>query len=162
LDRIARRQKRELPKLERVENALLQRAQFLEREGLGLMSETGKFYFRDGAREELRANELDRAGLDHAKQYGLQYRDLLADPPSQGEQVWRVREVKELFAGRTLLLGRGQEVAAIVVKPTKKLGVGDDVGVKLLERASRRTIELVIGKELELARKLGLGLGLGR
>jgi Protein of unknown function (DUF3363) len=159
LDRIARGEKRALPKLERAENALLQRAQFLEREGLGLLSESGKFYFRDGVRDGLRANEVERAGLDHAKQHGLEYRDLLADPPGQGEQVWRVREVKELFAGRTLLLGRGHEVAAVVVKPAKELSVGDDVDVKMLERAIKRTLELVVGKELELTRTLGLGLG---
>lgn len=159
LDRIARGEKRELPKLERVDTALSQRAQLLEREGLGLLSDSGKFYFRDGARDELRANDLDRAGLDHAKQHGLEYRDLMADPPGKGEQVWRVREVKELFAGRTVLLGRGGQVAAIVVKPTKELSVGDGVGVKVLERANKRTLELSVGKELELARTLGLGLG---
>jgi hypothetical protein len=159
LDRIARGQRRVLPKLERVENALSQRARVLEREGLGLMSESGKFYFRDGARERLRASELDRAGLDHARRHGLEYRDLSLDPPGQGEQIWRVREVKELFAGRTVLLGRGQEVAAVVVKPTKELGIGDEVGVKLMERGNARTLDIIVGKELELARTISLGLG---
>ncbi|MFN3463988.1 MAG: DUF3363 domain-containing protein [Terricaulis sp.] len=159
LDRIARGQRRVLPKLERVENALSQRARVLEREGLGLMSESGKFYFRDGAREGLRAGELDRAGLEHARRHGLEYRDLSVDPPGQGEQIWRVRDMKELFAGRTVLLERGGQVAAMVVKPARELSIGDDVGVKLIERGNTRTLDLIVGKELELTRTISLGLG---
>jgi len=158
LDRIARGQKRLLPALEGVEAALGQRAQMLESAGLGVMSESGKFYFRDGAREDLRAGELDRAGLDHARRHGLQYRDLLADPPGRGEDIWRVREVKELFAGRTALLGRRDEVAAIIVKPKLELSVDDEVGLKLMEHGAARTLELVVGKDLDLVRGLGLGL----
>ncbi|UPT63038.1 MAG: DUF3363 domain-containing protein [Hyphomonadaceae bacterium JAD_PAG50586_4] len=89
LDRIARGQKRELPQLERVEAALGERAQHLEREGWGLRSESGKFYFRDGAREALRAGELDRAGLDHAREHGLAYRDLSFDPRSPSSRCGR-------------------------------------------------------------------------
>lgn len=159
LDRIARGQKRELPQLERVEAALGERAQHLEREGWGLRSESGKFYFRDGAREALRAGELDRAGLDHAREHGLAYRDLSFDPPLAAEQVWQAREVKELFAGRTALLGRGHEIAAVIVKPKLELSIGDDVGLKLIERGTARTLDLIVGKELELTRTIGLGLG---
>ena len=159
LDRMARGKKRELPALAPVEKALRERAQVLEREGLGALSDSGKFYFRDGAREALRDRELDRAALDHARQHRLEYRDLIADPPGRGEGIWRVREVKELFAGRTALLGRGQEIAAIVVKRTLELSVGDDVGVKLLERGNSRALGLAVGKELDLARSLTLGLG---
>ena len=157
LDRLARGEARELPKLEGVEQALARRAQLLEREGLGLLSESGRFYFRDGARQALRAAELDRAALDHAKRHGLYYRDLAIDPPGQGEDIWRVREVKELFAGRTALLGRGQEVAVVMVKPKLELSVGDEVGVKLMARGNTRTLELAVGKELDLMRGLGLG-----
>lgn len=159
LDRIARGERRVLPKLERVEHALSQRAEVLEREGLGLMSDSGKFYFRDGVRDGLRAHELDRAGLEHARRHGLDYRDLSIDPPSQGEAIWRVRDVKELFAGRTVLLGRGQEVAAMVMRPPKELSIGDEVGVKLMERGTTRTLDLIVGKELELTRTISLGLG---
>jgi type IV secretory pathway VirD2 relaxase len=159
LDGIARGERRELPKLERVEHALSQRAEVLEREGLGLMSDCGKFYFRDGVRDGLRAHELDRAGLEHARRHGLDYRDFSIDPPGQGEQIWRVREVKELFAGRTVLLGRGQEVAAMVMRPPKELSIGDEVGVKLMERGTTRTLDLIVGKELELTRTISLGLG---
>jgi type IV secretory pathway VirD2 relaxase len=158
LDRIARGERRELPKLERVEHALSQRAEVLEREGLGLMSDSGKFYFRDGVRDGLRAHELDRAGLVHARRHGLDYRDLSIDPPGQDEQIWRVREVKELFAGRTVLLERGGQVA-MVVKPTKELSIGDDVGIKVMERGTTRTLDLIVGKELELTRTISLGLG---
>jgi putative PIN family toxin of toxin-antitoxin system len=140
LDRIARGEKRELPALQQVEQALSRRSQALEREGVGLLGENGKFYFRDGVREALRVGELDRAALDHAKRHGLQYRDLAADPSGRGEDIWRVREVKELFAGRTALLGRGQEIAAVVVKPKLELGVGEEVGVKLLERGGARLV----------------------
>jgi type IV secretory pathway VirD2 relaxase len=157
LDRIARGQKRELPKLERVETALMQRAQWLERAGLGQSSESGKFYFRDGARDGLRAAELEQAGREHARQHELHYRDLIADPPAKGEQIWRVREVREMFAGRAVVLGRGQEVAAIVMKSAKELSIGDEIGVKLLERNGARTLELTTGKEL--ARTISLGLG---
>ncbi|MBX9745616.1 MAG: DUF3363 domain-containing protein [Hyphomonadaceae bacterium] len=157
LDRLARGEARELPRLEGVERALARRAQLLEREGLGLMSESGKFYFRDGARDALRAGELDRAALDHAKRHGLEYRDLSIDPPGQGEQIWRVREVKELFAGRTALLGRGQEVAAVMVKPKLELSIGEEVGVRTLERGTSRPLDLIVSKELDRPRSLGLG-----
>lgn len=159
LDRVARGKKRELPALESVETALSKRARVLEHEGLGALSDSGNFYFRDGAREALRDRELDRAALDHARRHGLEYRDLIADPPGRGEGIWRVREVKELFAGRTAVLGRGQEIAAVVVKRTLELSVGDDVGVKLLERGNARALGLAVGKELDLARSLTLGLG---
>jgi hypothetical protein len=157
LDRIARGERRELPNWERVEQALSRRARLLEREGLGLTSKSGKFYFRDGAREALRQGELDRAALDYAKRHGLDYRDLSIDPPGRGEEIWQVREVKELFAGRTALIGRGHEVAAVMVKPKLELGIGDDVGVKLMERGASRTLELAASKELDLMRGLGLG-----
>jgi hypothetical protein len=159
LECIARGQKRELPQLERVEAALGERAQHLEYEGWGLRSESGKFYFRDGAREALRAGELDRAGLDHAREHGLAYRDLSFDPPGPSEQIWRVRDVKELFAGRTALLGRGDEVVAVMVKPKLALSIGDEVGVKLMERGGARSLDLIVGKELELTRTISLGLG---
>ncbi len=163
LDRIARGQKRELPRLERVEAALSERAQHLEREGWGLMSESGKFYFRDGAREALRAGELDRAGLDHAREHGLVYRDLTFDPPLSAEQVWKVREVKQLFAGRTAIIGRDAAIAMAPIKHGKEIGIGDQVGVKMLERGGAKTVELIapqqLAKELELGRGLGLGLG---
>lgn len=159
LDRLARGEARELPKLESVELALSRRAQLLEREGLGLVSESGKFYFRDGAREAWRDRELDRVALDHAKRHGLEYRDLSVDPPGKGEDIWRVREVKELSAGRTALLGRGHEIAAVVVKPKLELSIGDEVGVKVLEHGGARSLDLIVGKELDLARSLTLGLG---
>lgn len=159
LDRMALGKERELPALEQVERALSERAKVLEREGLGLQSDSGKFYFRDGARETLRDRELDHVALDHARQHRLEYRDLVADPPGRDEGIWRVREVKELFAGRTALLGRGHEIAAIVVKRSLELNIGDDGGVKLLERGNSRALELAVGKELDLARSLTLGLG---
>ena len=163
LDRIARGQKRELPRLEPVEKALAARAQHLEREGWGVSSESGKFYFRDGAREALHAGELDRTGLDHAKQHGLEHRDLSIDPPLGSEHVWQVREVKELFAGRTVIIGRGDDVALAAIKRGMEIGIGDQVGVKILERGNAMAVELIapkqLAKELELGRGLGLGLG---
>ncbi|UPT63039.1 MAG: hypothetical protein M0D54_00190 [Hyphomonadaceae bacterium JAD_PAG50586_4] len=67
--------------------------------------------------------------------------------------------MKELFAGRTALLGRGHEIAAVIVKPKLELSIGDDVGLKLIERGTARTLDLIVGKELELTRTIGLGLG---
>jgi type IV secretory pathway VirD2 relaxase len=157
LDRLARGLTPSLPATRGVEAALEERKRVLEREGLGVCSGSGKFYFRDGAREALRAQELDRAVLDHAKRHGLDYRDLSVDPSGRGEEIWRVREVKELFAGRTALLGRGHEIAAVMVKPKLELSIGDEVGVKMIERGNTRTLELAVGKELDLMRGLGLG-----
>ncbi len=163
LDRIARGQKRELPRLEPVEKALAARAQHLEREGWGVRSESGKFYFRDGVREALRTDELDRAGISHAKQHGLEYRDLSIDPPLNSERAWQVREVKELFAGRTAIIGRGDDIALVAIKPGKEIEIGDQVGVKILERSGAKAVELIapkqLAKELELSRGLGIGLG---
>jgi len=157
LDRVARGLTPSLPATRGVEAALEERKRVLEREGLGVRSECGKFYFRDGAREALRQGELDRVALDHAKRHGFHYRDFGVDPPGQGEDIWRVREVKELFAGSTALLGRGHEIAAVMVKAKLELSIGDDVGVKLMERGNTRTLELAVGKELDLMRGLGLG-----
>jgi type IV secretory pathway VirD2 relaxase len=163
LDRIARGQKRELPRIERVETALGERAQHLEREGWGVRSESGKFYFRDGARAALRAGELDRAGLAHAREHGLVYRDLTFDPPLDSERVWQVREVKHLFTGRTAIIGRGDDIALVALKAGKEIGIGDQVGVRMLERGGAKAVELIapkqLAKELELGRGLGLGLG---
>ena len=104
-----------------------------------------------------------RAGLDHAKQHGLAYRDLTFDPPLNSEQVWQVREVKQLFAGRTAIIGRGEDIAMVPIKAGKEIGIGDHVGVKMLERNGARSLELIapkqLAKELELSRGLGLGLG---
>lgn len=63
--------------------------------------------------------------------------------------------MKELFAGRTALLGRGHEVAVVMVKPKLELSIGDEVGVKLMERGNTRTLELAVGKELDLMRGPG-------
>jgi hypothetical protein len=77
--------------------------------------------------------------------------------------VWQVREVKQLFAGRTAIIGRDAEIALAPIKAGKEIGIGDQVGVRMLERNGARSLELIapkqFAKELELSRGLGLGLG---
>jgi hypothetical protein len=161
LDRIARGEAPLLPELERVEAALADRANALERAGYGLKSESGKFYFREGAREELRANELDRAGLEHAKAHGRAYRDLASDPGLAPDHVWDVREVKELFAGRAAIIGRGSDIAVVPMKAGQSVEIGDQIGIKMRDGpGAQKAIELI--QPQDLAKTLGRGLDLSR
>jgi sRNA-binding carbon storage regulator CsrA len=51
----------------------------------------------------------------------------------------------------------------VAIKAGKQIGIGDQVGVKMLERGGGRAVELTapkqLAKELELGRGLGIGLG---
>lgn len=161
LDRVARGEARLLPALEGVESALAERADVLEAAGYGLKSDSGKFYFRDGAREDLRAAELDRAGLEHARDHGGVYRDLIEDNHLEPDQVWDVREVKELFAGKAAILGRGADIAVVALGGAPDINVGDEVGLRMLEGPGGEKVVGLIAPQ-EFAKSPDLGFDPGR
>jgi type IV secretory pathway VirD2 relaxase len=150
LDRQARGEARRLPDCPEVIEALNARAQVLEANGLGARSPSGKFYFRDGAREDLRRAELEREGEDRAR--GGE-RDLARE----GE-TWRVHEVKELFAGKAAVLERGREVLVHPLGRGSDIEAGDEVAFKAIEARSP-TREPA---KLELVKSPVRGLDLGR
>ena len=153
LDRAARGQERLLPDCPEVQQALAERAQALEAQGYGARSPSGKFYFREGARETLRQEELGREGDERGR--GGE-RDLARE----GE-TWQVREVKELFAGRAAVLERGRDVLVAPLGRELQLQAGDQVAFKAMEPKSvdisREALE-----RLELVKAPMLGMGLSR
>jgi hypothetical protein len=150
LDRRARGEATRLPECPEVKQALEARAQVLEVNGFGTRSPNGNFYFRDGAREELRRAELEREG-DHRARGGE--RDLIRE----GE-TWRVREVKELFAGKAAVLERGRDVMVRRLERGGDIGPGDEVAFKAMQGRSPAQEPA----KHELVKTLGRGLDLGR
>jgi hypothetical protein len=150
LDRQARGVATRLPDAPEVKEALEQRAQVLEVHGLGARSPSGKFYFRDGARAELRRAELECEGDTRTRGDA---RDLIRE----GE-TWRVREVKELFSGKAAILERGRDVLAHPLGRGSDIKRGDEVAFKAMpgRGASREPTKH------ELVKSLARGLDLGR
>jgi len=154
LNRLARGERARLPDTPGARDALEQRAQLLERHDFGVRSESGKFYFRDGALETLRDHELKHEGKLAAREAGGVFRDVT---PGGGEagfgggDAWKVRETKELFAGKTAILERGRDVALAPIPAGMSLNAGDSV-----------MLDLANGKQLEMTKLLGRGLGLDR
>lgn len=157
LDRIARGATRRLPELPEVTTALAQRAAALEAQGLGVRAASGKFYFRDGARDGLRQAELERVGLAQAHAEHRVWRDLGQERGGGEERAWKVREVKELFAGKAALLERGRELALALLQPGAEIAIGDYVAFKQVVGPAR-----VQAPPLEMVKQLGRGLDLGR
>jgi hypothetical protein len=150
LDRQARGDATRLPDAPEVKEALEQRAQVLEASGFGARSPSGKFYFREGARNELRRMELAREGDSRVRGDA---RDLIRE----GE-TWRVREVKELFSGKAALLERGRDVLAHPLGRGSDIKAGDEVAFKAIPgRGSSRE-----PTKHELVKSLARGLDLGR
>ncbi|HEX8902910.1 DUF3363 domain-containing protein [Vitreimonas sp.] len=150
LDRQARGVAPRLPDAPEVKEALEQRAQVLEGAGLGARSPSGKFYFRAGAREELRRAELEREGDTRTRGDA---RDLIRE----GE-TWRVREVKELFSGKAAILERGRDVLAHPLGRGSDIKAGDEVAFKAMAgRGPSRE-----PAKHELVKSLARGLDLGR
>ncbi len=158
LDRVARGEPPRLPETPGVRAALDQRAQLLETQGFGGRDGSGKFQFRDGAMDALRDNELKHEGkLATRERHGL-FRDVT---PGSGDKLgrdgfgnensWKVRDTKELFAGKTAILERGRDVALAPMQPGMSLGAGDSVALDLAKT-----------KQLEMTKLLGRGLGLDR
>jgi type IV secretory pathway VirD2 relaxase len=159
LDLIARGAQRRLPATKEVEAALRGRAELLEQNGYGVRSESGKFYFRDGARDGLRQAELEREGADQARERGGVFRDPARDMGDDlGKSTWTVCDVKELFSGRTAVLQHGREVALHPIGRDPGINVGDRVAFKAIDRG----LGLEAPRQMELVKVMGRGLGLGR
>lgn len=148
LDRQARGEATRLPNCPEVVQALHERAQVLEANGFGARSPSGKFYFREGAREDLRRAELQREGNGRAR--GGEH-----DLAREGE-TWRVREVKELFAGKAAVLERGRDVVVHPLGRGSEIAPGDQV---TFNAAQGRAPE---PPQLELIKAPVRGLDLGR
>jgi hypothetical protein len=139
-----------LPDAPEVKEALEARAQVLEANGFGARSPSGKFYFRAGAREELRRAELERERDTRTRGDA---RDLIRE----GER-WRVREVKEHFSGKAAILERGRDVLAHPLGRGSDIKAGDEVAFKAMPgRGPSRE-----PPKHELVKSLARGLDLGR
>ena len=163
LDRVARGELPRLPETPAVREALEQRTQLLEQHGFGARNGSGKFHFRDGAMEALKENELKHHGKEATReQHGL-FRDVT---PSAGEarnwggskgfgadDVWNVRETKELFAGKTAILERGRDVALAPMRPGMGIEPGDSVSINVADQMTK-------APQLGMTKLLGRGLGL--
>jgi hypothetical protein len=150
LDRQARGVAPRLPDAPEVKEALEARAQVLEANGFGARSPSGKFYFRAGARAELRRAELERESDTRTRGDA---RDLIRE----GE-TWRVREVKELFSGKAASLERGRDVLVHGLGRGSDIKAGDEVAFKAVpHRGPSRE-----PTKHELVKSLGRGLDLGR
>lgn len=125
--------------------------------GFGARDGGGKFQFRDGAMETLKDNELKHEGKLATREHHGLFRDVTpgSDAPERGgfggDEAWKVRDTKELFAGKTVILERGRDVALAPMKPGMSLGAGDSVALDLAKT-----------KQLEMTKLLGRGLGLER
>jgi len=150
LDRQVRGEPSRLPNCPEVTEALNERGRVLEANGYGARSPSGKFYFREGAREELRRAELEREGDGRAR--GGE-RDL-----AQEGETWRVREVKELFAGKAAVLERGRDVMLHKLGRGSDIKPGDEVAFKGMQ--GRTSTPETQGDEL--VKSLVRGLDLGR
>jgi hypothetical protein len=155
LDRIARGRARVLPPLDGVERALADRAAWHAEAGHGALSASGKFYFRDGAREALREAESKEIGAALQRDTGRDVQDIAASP----QDSWKVRGVRELFAGKTAILERGLGVAMAPIARGAEIAIGNHVELKMSQGR-----ELGLAPSLEIVRGLekGITLGLGR
>lgn len=154
LDRLARGQTRQLPRLASVDLALSQRAALHVEAGNGSLSPSGKFYFRDGVRDELRQEEMKELGQRLGQETGRSFQDI-ADGP---EKSWRVRETRELFAGKIAVLERGMDISAAPMARALSLAPGQQVELQLARRVGLApSLEVTGGIAKELARGLGLG-----
>lgn len=165
LDRVARGEPARLPNTPAVREALEQRTQLSEDHGFGARDGAGKFHFRDGAMDALKENELKHHGKDAAReQHGLfrdvtpgsgEARDWGGSRNFGGEEVWNVRETKELFAGKHAVLERGRDVALAPIQPGMGISPGDSVSLNVADQMTK-------APQLEMTKLLGRGLGLER
>lgn len=163
LDRVARGEAPRLPDTPGVREAMEQRAQLMEAQGFGARDGGGRFHFRDGAMDTLRENELKHEGkLASREQHGLfrdvtpgsgESRDWGGSKNFGGEEVWNVRETKELFAGKAAVLERGRDVALAPMQPGMGIGAGDSVSLNVADQMTKSA-------QLEMTKMLGKGLGL--
>ncbi len=156
LDRLARGEARRLPRLASVELALSERAGLHVESGNGALSPSGKFYFRDGVREELRREELKALGQSLGEETGRPFQGIAGAP----ENSWRFRETRELFAGKIAVLERGMDITAAPIARGVSLAPGQQVelqGGRGVGLAPALEVTGAIAKGLE--RSLGLGLG---
>lgn len=161
LERVARGEAPRLPDTPEVRAALDDRARVLESHRLGLRTNDGRFHFRDGALNELKQAELSREGREAAKERHGLFRDVTPGAGQEqdwggptrfgGEEPWRVRATKELFAGKTAILERGRDLALAPVQPGMGIGAGDSV-----------SLDVAKTQQLEMTKLLGRGLGLER
>ncbi|GIK48517.1 MAG: hypothetical protein BroJett013_12140 [Alphaproteobacteria bacterium] len=163
LDRVTRGEPARLPDTPAVREALEQRTQLLEEHGFGARDGAGNFHFRGGAMDALKQNELKHHGKEVAReQHGL-FRDVTPDSGEArdwggsksigGEEVWDVRDTKELFAGKHAVLERGRDVALAPMQPGRGLGPGDRVSLNVADQITKTA-------QLEMTKVLGKGLGL--
>lgn len=163
LDRVARGEAPRLPDMPCVREALEQRAQLMEHQGFGVRDGSGRFHFRDGAMVALKENELKHHGKEAAgEQHGLfrdvtpgsgEARDWGGSRNFGGEEVWNVRETKELFAGKHAVLERGRDVALAPMQPGMGIGPDDSVSLNVADQMTK-------APQLEMTKLLGRGLGL--
>lgn len=161
LDRVSRGQAPRLPDTPGVHEALDRRAQLMEHQGFGVRDGAGKFHFRDGAMDALKENELKHEGkLAARERHGL-FRDMTPGRGGQqfgrggfgGEEPWKVRAAKELFAGKTAILERGRDVVLAPMKLGMEIGPGDSVALDLTNQMAKTP-------ELSMTKLMGRGLGL--
>lgn len=161
LERVARGELPHLPGSPEVRAALDERARVLESNRLGSRTNDGRFHFRDGALDELKQAELSREAREAAKERPGLFRDVTPGAGHEhdwsestrigGEEPWRVRDTKELFAGKTAILERGRDLALAPMQPGMGIGPGDSVALDLAKT-----------QQLEMTKLLGRGLGLER
>ena len=85
----------------------------------------GRFVFRNGVRDALREAELARAGRDLAKAEGRE----IDTPEHAPNESWRLRETRELFAGRVGVFERGDALtlAPLSTDKSRTLTPGDTI-----------------------------------
>lgn len=163
LDRVARGEPARLPDTPAVREALEQRTQLLEDHGFGARDGSGKFHFRDGAMDALKENELKHHGKEAAREsHGLfrdvtpgsgEARDWGGSKGLGGEEVWKVRDTRELFAGKHAVLERGRDLALAPMQSGIGIGPGDSVSLNVADQMTKTA-------QLEMTKVLGKGLGL--
>jgi hypothetical protein len=163
LERVARGELPHLPGSPEVRAALDERARVLESNRLGSRTNDGRFHFRDGALDELKQAELSREAREAAKERPGLFRDVTPGAGHEhdwsestrigGEEPWRVRDTKELFAGKTAILERGRDLALAPMQPGMGIGPGDSVSLNVADQMSK-------APQLEMTKLLGRGLGL--
>lgn len=142
-----------MPRLASVELALAERAALHVESGNGALSPSGKFYFRDGVREDLRREEMRQLGQHLGEETGRSFKDITVAP----EKSWRLRETRELFAGKIAVLERGMDITAAPIARGLALAPGCQVELQLGRGAG-----LASALEVTGAIAKGRGLGLGR
>lgn len=156
LDAIARGEERRLPQLPAIERALEERVAYLMDAGLGHRDPGGRFVFRDGVRDALRAAELARAGRDLAK---AEDRDIDAPEHTQADG-WRLRDTRELFAGRAAVLERGDALTLAALSPDN--GRTPEPGDTFRLERSRSSPAVEAVQEIARSRSAGRDRDVGR